>query len=67
MPLTRSRPVGNASPTGRLSSQPDLEETSMVSMQGAEQRGGVTRKIIRLVNFLNVTQDTRFLSSTAKI
>lgn len=34
---------------------------------GVRAEGGVTRKIIRLVNFLNATQDTRFLSSTAKI
>lgn len=59
MLLTWSRPIGNALAMGRLFSQPDLEENSMVSMQGAEPRGGAVRKIIRLVNFLSVTQDGR--------
>lgn len=40
MLLTRSRPVGNASLMGRLFSQPDLEENSMVSMQGGRAEGG---------------------------
>lgn len=40
MALTQSRSVRNALTMGRLFSQPDLEENSMVSMQGGRAVGG---------------------------
>lgn len=44
MLLTRSRPVGNALAMGWLFLQPDLEENSMVSLQGAKPRGAPSAK-----------------------
>lgn len=56
-------PVGNVFPSGRLFSQSDLEENSMVSTQGVYY----ILKIIHLDNFLNLILDAGISSCVTKM